>query len=203
MQKVSRKGVLKMHKGGFVVCIVIVCVLSPAAFAAIGQAEGFLVGAGNGVTLLTDGAAENVNTMIVENSQDASSPNGNVKAIQSETGSLVQGTSAVGMGGVFEAVQGAGAIGEQWQFVPDFGSLGAQGQDLDAGLAQDVVKLGGVGNVLAVQAFIGCQVQFIVTPFGVSANVQYVGVALFDGIGGSPDSTTAVSAGANVGAGQF
>lgn len=192
-----------MHKGGFVVCIAIVCVLSSEAFAAIGQAEGFLVGAGNGVTLLTDGAAENVNIVIVENSQDASSPAGQVTARQSETGSLVQATSAVGMGGIFEAAQGAGAIGEQWQFVPDFGSLGVQGQDLDAGLGQEVVKVGGVGNVLAVQAFIGCQVQYIVTPFGISANVQYVGVSLFDGLGGGPDSTTAVAAGANIGAGQF
>jgi len=192
-----------MRKGGFVVCIAIVCVLSSGAFAAIGQAEGFLIGAGNGVTLLTDGAAENVNVVIVENSQDASSPSGRVTAMQSETGSLVQGTSAVGMSGIFEAVQGAGAVGEQWQFAPNFGSLGVQSQYLDVGLGQDVVKLGGVGNVIAVQALIGCQVQFIITPFGISANIQYVGVALFDGLGGGPDANTAVSAGANIGAGQF
>jgi hypothetical protein len=192
-----------MHKGGFVVCIATVCVLSSGAFAAIGQAEGFLIGAGNDVALVTDGAAENVNIVIVENSQNAASPSGRVTALQSETGSLVQGTSAVGMGGIFEAAQGAGAIGEQWQYAPDFGGLGVQGQNLDAGLGQDVVKLGGVGNVLAVQAFVGCQVQFIITPLGISANVQYVGVALFDGVGGGPDSTTAVSAGANIGAGQF
>jgi hypothetical protein len=192
-----------MRTGGFVVCIAIVCVLSSGAFAAIGQAEGFLIGAGNGLTLLTDGAAGNVNIVIVDNSQEASSPSGRITARQSETGSLVQGASAVGTGGIFEAAQGGGAIGEQWQFVPDFGSLGVQGQDLDAGLGQEVVKMGGVGSVLAVQAFVGCQVQFIVTPFGISANVQYVGVALFDGLGGGPDSTTGVSAGANIGAGQF
>lgn len=192
-----------MRKGGFVVCIAIVCALSSGAFADLGQAEGFLIGAGNGVTLLTDGAADNVNIVIVDNSQDASSPTGRVTAMQSETGSLVQGTSAVGTSGIFETVQGAGAVGEQWQFAPNFGGLGAQGQDLDANLGQEVLKLGGVGNVLAVQAFIGCQVQFIITPFGISANVQYVGVGLFDGLGGGPDSTTGVSAGANIGAGQF
>ena len=75
------------------------------AFAAIGQAEGFLIGAGNDLALVTDGAAENVNVVIVENRQDASSPGGRVTALQSETGSLVQGTSAVGTGGIFQAVQ--------------------------------------------------------------------------------------------------
>lgn len=194
-----------MFKGGFVVCcIAFVCVLSSGAFAVVGQAQNFHLGAGNAATLTGEGtgAVASTNLATVINTQDATNASGHIRLLQLEAGSLVQGASAAGMSGIFSVGQGGEAVGAQLQIVPTYFDLGTQVQNLDAVLGQDVLKIGGLGSALGIQSFIGCQVQFIITPFGMSANVQYVGVVQGDAIGGGPDSTMMISEGVSFEAGQ-
>jgi len=191
-----------MHKG-FTVSIVLVFLLSSGAFAGIFQGQGFGINADNGLLLNGAGstAASSINVVPVVNTQQASDPAGN-RAVQTGVGSLVQSASAGGMAGQYSVGQGADAYGGQLQFIPTYYSLGMQVQDLDAALGQEVLKVGGVGAALGLQCFIGCQLQFIITPFGMSANVQYAGVAQGDAAVGGPDSGIIVSGGIDIGADQ-
>jgi len=188
---------------GFTVSMFFVFLLSSGAFATILQGQNFGINAGNSLLLNGPGnsAASSINVAPVVNTQTASEPWGTT-ASQTEFGALVQSASAGGMSGQYSVGQGAGAIGGQLQFVPTYTNFGTQVQDLDAGLGQEVLKVGGVGAALGMQCFVGGQIQFIITPFGMSANAQYVGVAQADAALGSPDFNTVVSGGIDVGAGQ-
>lgn len=191
-----------MHKG-FTVSIALVFLLSSGAFAVILQGQSFGINTGN--NLLLDGAgnaaASSINVVPVVNIQEASDPAGN-RAVQTEVGSLVQSASAAGVAGQYSVGQGAGAYGGQLQFLPTYNSLGTQVQDLNADLEQQVLKVGGVGAALGMQCFIGAQLQFTITHFGMSANVQYVGVAQADAAAGGPDSSMIVSGGLDIGVDQ-
>jgi hypothetical protein len=156
------------------------------SFGAIGQAEGFLLGAENGAALAGGpGAAQNTNVAVVGHNQQSSDPYHCVTAIQTEGGVLVQGAYAAGMGGVFGVGQVGTVIGGQLQ-APDGQGVGIQDQFLNGTFAQDVAKIGGIGAALGVQGFVGVQVQLIVSPHGANANVQYLGLGLVDHVGGGP-----------------
>lgn len=191
-------------EGRFMFSIVLVSLLSSTVFAAIGQSEGYLIGAGNSVFLLTDGlgATTNTNTVEVGNNQESHNGSGTVTALQGQSASLIQGASAIGSGGLFQATQLGTALGLQAQLAGTTAGIGVQEQNLTAGLGQDLVRVGGIGSVLAIQSFLGFQVQFIISQSGMSANVQYAGVTQYGGTGGGPDSGGAVSGSANLGVGQ-
>jgi len=187
----------------FAVSMVFVFLLPIGTFAVgIGQAQSYLIDADNGVSVggAGYGAAMNTNIATVINKQEASDTFGHLKAVQIGFGSLAQGASAVGISGLYGAEQGAFVVGEQRQFGHDFYNLGLQQQNLDANLQQDVFGAGnGIGSVSAIQSFIGGQAQFMITPFGASANIQCVGVGLFDSISGGPANSSVISGGIRVG----
>jgi len=191
-----------MHKL-LAVSIVFVLVLSSGAFAAILQGQSFGINTGNNLLLNGAGnsAAYSVNILPVVNTQEASGP-GRTRALQTQVGSLVQSASAAGEAGQYIVGQNGDAFGGQLQYVPGYYNLGTQVQDLDADLTQNVLKAGGIGAALGIQSFIGCQMQFVVTPFGMSANVQYAGVANANAVAGGPDSSMLVSGGLDIGADQ-
>jgi len=157
-----------------------------ASFGALGQAQGFLLGAENGVLLSGGpiGAAQNTNLAVVGHSQQSTDPYHFVTALQCEGGVLVQGAYAVGMDGLFGVGQTANALGGQLQVVG--GGPGIQDQVLDAGFAQGVVRDGGIGAALGIQGFVGVQIQLIISPHGVNTNVQYLGLGQVDQAGGGP-----------------
>jgi hypothetical protein len=196
------KGNSKMNKL-FAVSIVFVLLLPSGTFAdGVGQAQGYLIDAGNGASVggAGYGAVMNTNIATVINKQESSNAFGHLKAVQIGFGSLAQGASAVGIGGLFGAEQDAFVVGEQRQFGNDFYNLVLQQQNLDANLQQDVFKAGnGIGSALAIQSFIGGQAQFMLTPFGASANIQVVGVGLFDSVSGGPANSSVISGGLGVG----
>jgi hypothetical protein len=157
-----------------------------ATFGAVGQAEGFLLGAENGV-LLTGGpigTAQNTNVAVVGHNQHATDPYSFVTALQSEGGVLIQGACAIGMDGLFGVGQAANVLGGQLQVVG--GGPGTQDQSLDSTFGQDAVRSGGIGAALGMQGFVGLQVQLIVSPHGVNRNVQYLGLGQVDKVGGGP-----------------
>ena len=191
-----------MYKGGFVVCIVFVFLMSSGAFAAIGQAEGFGVDASNLILLLGgSGAVYGGNIGMVGHGQQATDGVSATIAMQNEAGILNQGATAVSTFGLLGIAQDAGAVGQQWQLAA--GGLGLQGQVLDLYLAQELLKLDGVGGILGAQGAVVGQVQIIVSPYGVSGDAQFVGAAQFGGIGGGPGAATStITEGLSIGAGQ-
>jgi hypothetical protein len=157
-----------------------------AAFGAIGQAEGFLLGAENGVLLAGGpiGTAQNTNVAVVGHNQQATDPYHFVTALQSEGGVLIQGACAIGMDGLFGVGQAANVLGGQLQVVG--GGPGIQDQSLDSIFGQEAVRDGGIGAALGMQGFVGLQVQLIISPHGVNRNVQYLGLGQVDKVGGGP-----------------
>jgi hypothetical protein len=102
--------------------------------------------------------------------------------VQTGIGSLFQGGTAAGFLGVYGYDQAGLAAGDQWQGSPSYLILGSQGQSIGTAFDQDIFTVGGLGSATAIQNFTGNQNQFIATPYGVSANVQVLGIGELDGV---------------------
>jgi hypothetical protein len=183
---------------GIVVTVISTLLVSSIALGDAAQIQGFSISGQNGAAVSGDGAAANSNVSNVNTSQLATDAINHNSAFQSTAGSLIQSAGAIGMGGLFSAGQLGGAAGTQLQGL----NLGIQLQDLDAGLYQEVDKVGGNGSALGLQTFIGIQTQLNFTPYGGSANIQGIGTTLYDAVGGGPSSTIAIGGGSNIGVGQ-
>jgi hypothetical protein len=187
---------------GFAVSAAVLLLLSSAAMAQP-QAQVLSMAEGNHVGVYGDGAAANINATTAAVDQLVTGPC-KTTGYQSTVGSLVQGAGAVGMCGIFDVAQVGGALGFQSQGqIPGIPGTEIQKQDLVAGMDQSVTKIGGQGSALGLQTFVGVQTQLLFNPWGGSANVQGIGVSLYDAVGGGPGGLTAVGGGANVSAGQY
>ena len=187
---------------GFSLSVAVILLLSSGAFADIGQAEGFSIGALNMVQRVGGaGWAEGGNLVMVSQSQKVHAAG--TTAIQKETGILFQGAKAVGICGATKVQQNASADGLQSQLVVT-GRHGfqAQGQSLAVGLDNVVRQTGGVGGAVGAQCFVGGQNQVLVTPGGTSANSQVVGAAQFASVSAHPGSNVVVNNSLNVQMGQ-
>ncbi|MGB2862065.1 MAG: hypothetical protein WBC05_01960 [Sedimentisphaerales bacterium] len=178
---------------GFSLSVAVILLLSSGAFAAIGQAEGFSIGALNMVQRVGGaGWAEGGNMVMVGHSQKVHAAG--TTAIQKETGILTQGARAVGICGATKILQNASVYGRQGQIVAS-GRPGfqAQGQSLTVGLDNVVRKAGGIGGAVGAQGFVGAQNQVMITPNGTGANYQVVGAAQFASVSGGPGSNVVVN----------
>lgn len=187
---------------GFSLSVAVILLLSSGAFAVIGQAEGFSIGALNIVQRVGGaGWAEGGNLVMVGQSQKVHAAG--ISAIQKETGILTQGARAVGFCGATKVLQNASVDGLQSQLVVH-GKHGfqAQGQSLTVGLDNVVRQTGGVGGAAGAQGFVGGQNQILVTPGGTSANYQVVGAAQFASVSAHPGSNVVVNNSLNVQMGQ-
>ena len=187
---------------GFSLSVAVILLLSSGAFAAIGQAEGFSIGALNMVQRVGGaGWAEGGNFVMVGHSQKAYAAG--TAAIQKETGILTQGARAGGICGATKILQNASADGLQSQLVvPGKHGFQAQGQSLTVGLDNVVRKTGGVGGAAGAQGFVGGQNQILVTPGGTSVNSQFVGAAQFASVSGGSGSNVVVNNSLDVQMGQ-
>jgi hypothetical protein len=187
---------------GFSLSVAVILLLSSGSFAAIGQAEGFSIGALNMVQRVGGaGWAEGGNLVMVGQSQKAHAA-GTV-AIQKETGILTQGARAVGVCGSTKVLQNASVDGLQNQLVvPGKQGFQAQGQSLTVGLDNVVRQTGGIGGAVGAQGFVGGQHQILVTPGGTSANSQFVGAAQFAAVSSGPGSNVMVKNSLDVQMGQ-
>lgn len=185
---------------GFAVTVALLLVVTSAAsaFGLFQNQGGVLIGT-NGANLLGDGAAGNISALTMDLSQLGVDNTTHTTAYQDTKGALLQSAGAVGMGGLFNVDQHGLAHADQTQ-IP---MIGLQDQDLGALLTQDVTKVGGQGSALGLQTFLGVQTQLTFTPWGGSANVQGIGVSLYDAVGGGPGGGTQVAGGANFSAGQY
>ena len=174
----------------FAVTIAFVLLLSPGTFADIGSEQQFNIQTSNVGTLIGagTGAISSVNIVPVINSQQTVDGSGSIRAIQIGIGSLFQVASASGLSGIYGYQQGASVGGDQWQVLQGFFGIGQQGQNIGTQFSQNLVRIGGWGSAAAVQHFAGNQSQLILTPYGVNANVQCIGINLIDGLGGQTSS---------------
>ena len=187
---------------GFSLPVVVILLLSSGAFAAIGQAEGFSIGALNIVQRVGGaGWAEGGNLVMVGQSQKVHAAG--TAAIQKETGILTQSAKVVGICGTTKILQNASVEGLQSQLVVS-GKHGfqAQGQSLTVGLDSVVRKTGGIGGAVGEQSFVGGQNQILVTPGGTSANSQVVGATQFASVSAHPGSNVVVNNSLDVQMGQ-
>lgn len=170
-----------MHKG-FAVSIAIVLLLVSGTFAAMEQQQGFNITTSNAGALTGPGlsAVSSINFVPLANIQQAVDDSGNIQYVQIGVSSLYQGASSSGMLGTYGFNQGALTIGNQWQGTPSYFILGLQDQNLGTAFTQDVFSIGGLGSAAAIQHFAGSQNQFIATPYGVSANIQILGIGQLD-----------------------
>jgi len=187
---------------GFSLSVAVILLLSSGAFAAIGQAEGFSIGALNMVQRVGGaGWAEGGNLVMVGHSQKVHAAG--TAAIQKETGILFQGAKAFGICGATKIKQNASADSLQSQLVlPGRHGFQAQGQSLTVGLDNVVRKTGGIGGASGAQGYVGHQEQILRTPGGTSANSQFVGTAQFASVSGGPGSNVVVNNSLDVQMGQ-
>ena len=187
---------------GFSLSVAVILLLSSGVFAAIGQAEGFSIGALNMVQRVGGaGWAQGGNLVMVGHSQTIHAAG--IKAVQNESGILFQGAKAFGICGSTKIQQNASVDGLQNQLVvPGRHGFQAQGQSLTVGLDNVVRKTGGVGGAEGAQGFVGGQNQILVTPGGTIANSQVVGAAQFASISGGPGSNVIVNNSLDVQMGQ-
>jgi hypothetical protein len=187
---------------GFSLSVAVILLLSSGAFAAIGQAEGFSIGALNKVQRVGGaGWAEGGNLAMVGHSQKVHAAG--TTAIQKETGILFQGAKAFGICGSTKILQNASIDGLQGQLVvPGKRGFQAQGQSLTVDLDNVVRKSGGIGGATGKQGFVGGQKQILVTPGGTATNSQFVGTAQFASVSGCPGSNVVVNNSLNVQMGQ-
>jgi hypothetical protein len=188
-----------MHKG-FAVSIAIVLLLISGAFADQGteQEQQFVITAANYGALegAGVGTVSSFNIVPLANIQSTTVESGNIQYVQTSIGSLFQGANATGFLGAYGFDQGALTTGNQLQGSPSYFILGSQNQDFGYNFSQDTFNIGGFGSAAAIENFVGNQNQFIVTPYGVSANVQILGFGLFDG--NDSRITNLVSRGLNI-----
>ena len=178
---------------GFSLSVVVILLLSSGAFAAIGQAEGFSIGALNMVQRVGGaGWAQGGNLVMVGHSQKIHAAG--IKAIQKESGILFQGARIAGIGGATTVLQNASVSGLQGQIVSS-GTPGvlAHGQSFTVGLDNGILKTGGIGGAVGLQGFVGAQNQVMVTPKGTGVNFQAVGVAQLATVSGGPGSDVEVN----------
>jgi hypothetical protein len=189
-----------MYKGLAVLAVSAFVLLSPAQ-ADVLNVQSVDFGAGNTVLTAGDGGGGNTNLLTVGTSQLATSP-GHVTAYQDTAGSLIQAAGANGGGGAIGVVQSGGGL--IWQVLgqPSGTSMGFQDQDMVVVLDQEVIDAGGgAGSAVGIQNFVGIQTQLTFTMWGASANIQAIGVTLFDGVGGGPGGV-AIGGTAQIGVGQ-
>lgn len=185
----------------FAVSAALLLLLSFAASAsAVLQSQDFGLGQTNYVGVLGDGAAGNINVTTAAMDQLVTDVCCHSTGYQSTVGSLMQAAGAVGMCSGLDVLQIGTASGSQDQ-IP---GTDAQVQNLGAQLWQEVNKAPmGSGSALGLQTFIGIQTQLSFNPWGGSANVQGIGVSLYDAVGGGPGGLTNVGGSASFGAGQY
>jgi hypothetical protein len=199
---------------GFAVTGVLVLLLSCAASAQLLNYQDFVMEPFNSAyTLGGDGGAASTNSMVTEGSQLADDKCAHVTLYQGEAAAVVQGAGAVGSCGVLGVNQYPEAQGpDLYNSGPPKGMQtqlhtgGCAGdfiqppQQLYFGLGQDVTNLGGVGSALGIQQAVGIQTQLAFNLWGGTANVQGLGVTLFDGIvAQAPGAGTLISDQASVG----
>ena len=160
-----------MYKG-FRISVTLILMLASASLADIQQIQGFGIGGQNSVLLLDGpGVADSLNLTTVSQGQGASTMGGLAIAESFQIGTLGQVAAVGGTVGGIGINQNGSALLNQGQALAG-NSLGVQNQSAGIVLDETMMKLGGSGVGIGIQAFAGAQYQVIAGPSGISVNVN-------------------------------
>jgi hypothetical protein len=160
-----------MYKG-LGISVTLILMLASVSLADIQQVQGFGIGGQNSAVLLDGpGVADSLNLTTVSQGQGASSMGGLAMAEEFQIGTLGQVAAVGGVGGGIGISQNGSALLTQGQ-VFNGGTLGVQNQAAGIVLDEAMMKLGGNGVGIGLQAFVGAQYQVIASPSGISVNVN-------------------------------
>ena len=183
-----------------IVCLATTLLLSTGVFATghtqmggIGQTQGFELYGTNPVTIVGYGWASGSNKGSVVQDQTMKKLYGTVLT-QSEKGMLSQHAKVCANCGTVSVNQEGGATGSQNQLLTNLGkkNMTAQGQTLEAGLAQTVLQKCGSGSAQAAQHTLDEQSQSIVGA-GITMNEsQSIGAVQTANVSGSGWANTMV-----------
>lgn len=182
-----------MHRQ-FTLALAGVLLLTSGAWAAIGQAQGFEIGALNAVMWPGGvGSAEGSHQVMFGQEQGATSLWPPTAGQQKETGVFTQ-VAVAGGGGPATIVQTAAAVGGQGQTGGGWPhATNAQGQGMGVDFTTAIVKPYGPGSATAAQSFVGGQTQVLMTPTTLSTQAQVVGVAEYASVVGGPSADPTVT----------
>ena len=149
----------------------LILMLASLAPAAIQQSQGVGIDGVNSIALADTGVVSSVNFNATDAMQTSSGHGGLVTALNYQVGVLGQAAGLGGMGGIMGIHQEGSGLLNQTQAQGGY-NLGTQFQNAAIGLNDNLTRLSGVGTALALQAFMGAQVQVLASPFGISVNVN-------------------------------
>jgi hypothetical protein len=160
-----------MYKG-FKISVTLILMLACVSLGEIQQGQGFGIGGQNSVALIDGpGVADSTNLTTASQGQGASAMGGLLMAEEFQIGTLGQVAAVGGAGGGIGIDQNGSALLTQLQ-QQNGGTLGVQNQTAGIVLDDAMMKLGGNGVGIGLQAFLGAQYQVIASPFGISMNVN-------------------------------
>jgi len=171
---------------------IIVMLVAPGAWAAIGQAQGFEIGAINALWGPGIGSAEGSHQVMIGQEQRTAASNWS-GGVQKETGVFVQ-TAALNGPGSGQIRQNAGAQGGQSQATGTCWQPGTtQGQQMGVGFTTRITMPCGSGAAAGTQSFVGGQTHTLLTPTSMSTESQVLGVTQYTAVVGGPHGSPAVS----------
>lgn len=178
---------------------IVVLLAASGAWAVVGQAQGFSIGAinsmpwGGGV-----GSVESSHSVMIGQEQKGATSHGGTLALQKETGVLTQTASASGMRPSL-TLQNATTHGLQGQIATSSSQPGqAQGQLMGVGLTTKIAMPHGSGAATSMQGFVGGQTQVLLSPAGMSTESQVLGATQYTAVVGGPHGQPKVENSLNV-----
>ncbi len=171
---------------------IIILVIASGAWAAIGQAQGFEIGAVNAMWGAGIGSAEGGHQVMIGQEQKTATAHFSTAGLQKETGVFVQTASASGPA-ANSARQTAGIEGRQQQFgSPWAPTVSAQGQRMGVAFTTQVSVPSGAGAASGMQSFVGGQTHTLLTPTTLSTESQVVGATQYAAVVGGPQADPTV-----------
>jgi hypothetical protein len=178
---------------------IIVLLAASGAWAVIGQAQGFEIGAtnfvpwGGGV-----GSAQGSHQVRIGQEQRMATSYCGPVALQKETGVFIQRATASGAGSS-TVRQKAEIEGAQGQIAGDWSQpVHVQGQHMGVGFTTRIDMPSGSGAASGTQRFLGDQTQTVLTPAGRSTESQVLRATEYAAVVGGPNADPTVKNSLNV-----
>jgi len=177
---------------------IVVLLAASGAWAAIGQVQGFQIGAVNALWGPGIGSAEGSHQVMIGQEQGTITSHFGGAGIQKETGVFVQtaATSGPRSGSIQQIAQVRGTQGQLAGGWPQPAS--AQGQQMGVGFTTTIHLPCGSGAATGTQSFVGGQTHTVLTPTSMSTESQVLGATQYTAVVGGPHGSPTVSNSLNV-----
>ncbi len=177
---------------------IVVLLAASGAWAAIGQAQGFQIGAVNALGGLGVGSAESTHQVMIGQQQGTTTSHFGGTGTQTQTGVFVQTAASSGprSGNAYQTAQVGATQGQLTS--GGFHPTSAQGQQMGVGFTTKMDLPCGSGAVTGTQSFVGGQTHTVLTPTSMSTESQVLGATQYTAVVGGPHGNPTVSNSLNV-----